>query len=292
VPPAGRKREPRAVWSGTIAFGLVTVPVRLYPAVRERSLHFRLVHEPDSSPIGYEKICKAEGKSVPDREVAKAYEVRKGEFVVLDDADFEAARVEGNRSIQISDFVPLEEIDPVYFAHTYQVGPEEGAERAYALLARAMESSGLAAIATFVMRAREYLAALRVHDGTLLLEQLHFADEVQPLNEIRPRRTKVDDRELKMAGEMIDSLRASFEPERYHDTYREALLEVIKAKGKGEVREAPAPAEEAEEPPDLLEALRASVEAAKQERSGRSRKRTATPRRGGSRRGQRKRTRA
>jgi DNA end-binding protein Ku len=283
---------PRAVWSGTVAFGLVTVPVRLYPAVHEQTLRFRLLHEPDSSPIGYEKVCKAEGKPVPDDEVSKAYEVKKGEFVVLEDEDFEAAQAEGNHSIQISDFVPLDEIDPVYFAHTYQVGPEEGGERAYALLARAMEESGLAAIATFVMRSREYLAALRAHDGVILLEQMHFADEIRPVDDIRPRRAKVDQRELKMAGEMIESLRSSFEPERYHDTYREALLEVIEAKQKGEVREAPAEEPREEEPADLLEALRASVEAAKRERGARSRRGSASRRSGSSRRSQRKRTRA
>ena len=284
---------PRAVWTGTVAFGLVTVPVRLYPAVRERTLRFRLLHEPDSSPIGYEKVCKAEGEPVPDDEVTKAYEVRKGEFVALEDEDFEAAQAEGDHSIQISDFVPLEEIDPVYFAHMYYVGPEEGAERAYALLARAMGESELAAIATFVMRSREHLAALRVHDGAILLEQLHFADEIRPPDEIRPRRTKVDQRELKMAGEMIDSLRTSFEPKRYRDTYREALLKVIKAKQKGEVREAPAEEAPAEEPTtDLLEALRASVEASKKRESGRRKASPNSRRSGGSRRPQRKRTRA
>ena len=284
---------PRAVWTGTVAFGLVTVPVRLYPAVRERTLRFRLLHEPDSSPIGYEKVCKAEGKPVPDDEVTKAYEVRKGEFVALEDEDFEAAQAEGDHSIQISDFVPLEEIDPVYFAHTYYVGPEEGAERAYALLARAMGESELAAIATFVMRSREHLAALRVHDGAILLEQLHFADEIQPPDEIRPRRTKVDQRELKMAGEMIDSLRTSFEPKRYRDTYREALLKVIKAKQKGEVREAPAEEAPAEEPTtDLLEALRASVEASKKRGSGKRKSSASSRRSKASRRPQRKRTRA
>ena len=231
---------------------------------------------------------------MPDDEVSKAYEVKKDEFVVLDDEDFEAAQAEGTHSIQISDFVPLDEIDPVYYAHTYQVGPEEGAERAYKLLARAMEESGLAAIATFVMRSREYLAALRAHDGVILLEQMHFADEIRPVDDIRPGRAKVDQRELKMAGEMIESLRGSFEPERYHDTYREALLAVIKAKQKGEVREAPAEeAREEEEPADLLEALRASVEAAKRQRGARGgRKPASGAPRARSRRTQRRRTRA
>jgi DNA end-binding protein Ku len=276
---------PRAVWSGTIGFGLVTVPVRLYAAVQEHALRFRLVHVPDSSPIGYEKVCKAEGVSVPDKEIAKAYEYRRGEFVLLDDEDFEAARAEGGHSIDIVDFVPIDEIDPLYFAHSYYVGPGEGAERAYSLLVRAMDEAGLAAVATFVMREREYLAALRTRDGVLVLEQLHFADEIRSPDDVRPaRKGRVDKRELKMAAEMIDSLRRSFDPERYEDTYRNALKRVIDAKRKGkEVRRAPNE-EPPEEAPDLLEALRASVEQAKKRPA---RRRSTGKRSTGSRRGRR-----
>src|ERR671937_2675147 len=124
---------PRPLWSGSISFGLVNVPVRMYSAVREHKLHFHLVHEKDSSPIGYQKVCKAEGKPVPDDEVVKAFEPRKGEYVFMDDEDFEAARVEGYKAIEITDFVPHDEIDPIYFAHTYYVGPQEGAEQVYSL---------------------------------------------------------------------------------------------------------------------------------------------------------------
>ena len=279
---------PRAIWSGTIGFGLVTVPVRLYAAVQEHSIRFRLVHVPDASPIGYEKVCKAEGIEVPDEEIAKAYEYRRGKFVVLDDEDFEAAKAEGGHSIDIVDFVPLDEVDPIYFAHTYYVGPGDGADRAYSLLVRAMDEAGLAAVATFVMRDREYLAALRTHDRILVLEQLHFADEIRSPEEVRPAKGRVDQRELKMAREMIDSLQRSFDPERYEDTYRDALMRVIEAKRKGkEVRQAPEEAAAEEEAPDLLEALRASVEQAKKQRP--ARRRSSSRRSGGSSGGSRRR---
>jgi DNA end-binding protein Ku len=226
------------------------------------------VHAPDESPIGYQKICKLEGKPVPDKEIVKAFEYRKGEYVYMDDEDFEAARVEGYRTIDITDFVPYEQIDPIYFAHTYYVAPQDGSEKVYSLLVQAMERSELAAIAKFVMRDRQYLGALRVRERAITLEQLHFADEVRPVDEIRPKRERVDKRELEMAEQLIDSFGGDWEPGKYSDTYRDALCEVIEAKRKG--REVHAAAEpEEERPTDLLEALRASVDASK--RGGRPR---------------------
>jgi DNA end-binding protein Ku len=253
---------PRALWTGSVTFGLVNVPVRLFSAVSEHKLHFRLVHEPDESPIGYQKICKLEEKPVPDSEIVKAFEYRKGEYVHMDDEDFEAARVEGYRTIDITDFVPSDQIDPIYFAHTYYVAPQDGSEKVYALLVRAMERSELAAIAKFVMRDRQYLGALRVREGTIALEQLYFADEVRPVDEIRPKRQRVDKRELELAEQLIDSFGGDWEPEKYRDTYRDALCEVIEAKRKGKDVHVAAEPEE-ERPTDLLEALRRSVEASK-----------------------------
>src|SRR5215510_10983690 len=159
----GNERSmPRAIWSGSIAFGLVNVPVRLYSAVQEHKLRFHLVHEKDSSPIGYQKICKKEDKPISDEEIVKAFEYTKGEYVFLDDDDFEAAKAEGYKSIEIVDFVPYHEIDPIFFAHTYYVGPGRGAEKTYALLVKAMEESDLAGIAKYVMRDRQSLGALRI----------------------------------------------------------------------------------------------------------------------------------
>ena len=143
---------PRSIWSGSISFGLVNVPVRLYSAVQEHKLRFHFVHEKDSSPIGYQKVCKKEDKPVPDDEIVKAFEFTKGEYVFMDDEDFAAAKVEGYKTIDIVDFVPYEDIDPIYFAHTYYVGPDRGAEKVYSLLVKAMERSELTGIAKFVMR--------------------------------------------------------------------------------------------------------------------------------------------
>jgi DNA end-binding protein Ku len=252
---------PRAIWTGSISFGLVNVPVRLYSAIAEHKLHFHLVHEPDQSPIGYQKICKLEDKPVPDGEVVKAFEFEPGEFVLMEDEDFEAARVEGYRTIEITDFVPYEQVDPIYFARTYYLGPEKGGEKVYSLLSRALEQSALAGISKFVMRDRQYLGALRVREGVITLEQLYFADEIRPVKEIKPPKTEVSKEELEMAEQLIDNFAADFKPGKYKDTYRDGLCKIIRAKRAGkEVRHAPETEEEA--PPDLLEALRASIEAA------------------------------
>jgi DNA end-binding protein Ku len=253
---------PRALWTGSISFGLVNVPVRLYSAISEHKLQFHFVHQKDDSPIGYQKICKKEDKPVPEKEIVKAFEYRKGKYVYMEDEDFEAARVEGYKTIDITDFVPYEQIDPIYFAHTYYVGPQDGAEKVYSLLVKAMEDSELAGIAKFVMRDRQYLGALRVREGTITLEQLYFADEVRPVEEIKPKRARVEKRELEMAQQLIDSFSGDWKPEQYEDTYRDALCEVIEAKRKGkEVHVAAEPEEE--QPTDLMTALRASVEASK-----------------------------
>jgi DNA end-binding protein Ku len=253
---------PRALWTGSISFGLVNVPVRLYSAISEHKLQFHFVHQKDDSPIGYQKICKKEDKPVPEKEIVKAFEYRKGKYVYMEDEDFEAARVEGYKTIDITDFVPYEQIDPIYFAHTYYVGPQDGAEKVYSLLVKAMEESELEGIAKFVMRDRQYLGALRVREGTITLEQLYFSDEVRPVEEIKPKRARVEKRELEMAQQLIDSFSGDWKPEQYEDTYRDALCEVIEAKRKGkEVHVAAEPEEE--QPTDLMTALRASVEASK-----------------------------
>src|SRR3954447_25139082 len=250
---------PRSIWSGSISFGLVNVPVRLYSAVQEHKLRFHFVHEKDSSPIGYQKICKKEEKPVSEDEIVKAFEFTKGEYVFMDEEDFKAARVEGYKTIDIVDFVPYEDIDPIYFAHTYYVGPDRGAEKVYSLLVKAMESSELTGIAKFVMRDKQNLGALRIRDGLITLEQLHFADEIRPVDEIKASRTRVSSEELKMAERLIESFTTEWKPEKYKDTYRDKLCAIIRAKRKGkEVHAAPKVEEEA--PTDLLTALRESVE--------------------------------
>jgi DNA end-binding protein Ku len=265
--------KPRAIWSGSITFGLVNAPVRIYSAIQEHKLHFNLLHRKDDSPIGYEKICKKEDKPVPDDEIVKAFEYRKGEFVYMEDEDFAAAKVEGIHTIEITDFVPYTDIDPIYFAKTYYIGPDQGAEKVYSLLVRAMEGSELAGIAKFVMRDKQHLGCLRVRDGALTLEQLYFADEIRPLGEIKPKKARVEKRELDMAQALIENFATKWDPSQYKDTYRDELLAVIKAKRKGKDVHESAEVEEPEEAIDLMEALRQSVERTK---SGRTRTRRTT----------------
>jgi DNA end-binding protein Ku len=270
---------PRALWTGTISFGLVNVPVRMYSAVKEHDLHFNFVHEPDGSRIGYEKICKKEGKPVPDDEIVKAFEWAKGEWVYMTDEDFAAAEVEGHHTIEISDFVPYEEIDPIFFEKTFYLGPQADDERVYKLFAKALESSGLAGIAKFVMRDRQHLGLLRVRAGVITLERMYFADEVRPTDDLAPGGVRVDKRELEMATELIDRFSGSWKPEQYKDTYRETLRKIIKQKREGkEVHVEQAP--EREEPADLMDALRASLEAAQGGRKAAPRKRSAPRKRG------------
>jgi DNA end-binding protein Ku len=258
---------PRAIWTGSISFGLVNVPVRMYSAIAENDLRFHLIHEPDGGRIGYQKICKSEGEPVPDEEIVKGFELEPDEFVVLEDEDFEAARTEGVKTIELSDFVPYDEIDPIYFERTYFLGPQEGGEKVYALLREAMEQTGLAALGKFVMRDRQHLGCLRVREGALTLEKMFFHDEIRPLDEIAPGKVKVAKTELEMATALIEQFTGEFDPTKYDDTYREALCGVIRAKRKGKTVTAPEPETE-EEPADLMAALRASVEAAKRSRGG------------------------
>jgi DNA end-binding protein Ku len=273
----------RAIWSGSIAFGLVSVPVRMESAVQEHKLHFNYVHEPDGGRIGYQKVCKAEDdKPVPEDEIVKAFEIEKGEWVYLSDEDFDAAELDATqRTIDIQAFVDEDEIDPIFFERTYYLTPQDGAEKVYALLARAMDDSGLAAVATFVMRDRQHLGCLRLRDGVITLERMHFADEIRPAKGLAPKGTRVAKKELEMAVQLVEQFTGPFEPERFRDTYRDTLCDIIRAKQKGETVEVAEP-EEAEETLDLMAALRESVEAAQKRRgsgSGKSRRKRSGTRR-------------
>jgi len=262
-------RGPRALWTGSITFGLVNVPVRVYSAVHEHKLQFHLVHEKDDGPIGYEKVCKLEDKPVANDEIVKAFEYSKGKLVHLSDEDFAAVQVEGQHTIDLQDFVPYEDIDPTYFAHSYLVGPQEGAEKTYALLVRAMVESQLAGIGKFVMRNRQYLGCLRVREKTLTLEQLYFSDEVDPPSGVAPARLPaVGKQELEMALNLIEGFSGKWEPQKYRDTYTNALRALVRAKLKGkDVHQAPD--SEPEEVPDLMEALRMSVQQVRRDKRAR-----------------------
>jgi DNA end-binding protein Ku len=262
---------PRAIWSGSISFGLVNAPVKMYSAIDEHDLELHLVHEKDGSRIGYEKVCKKEGKEVPADEIVKAYEVQDGELVYLTDEDFEAAGEEGYRAIEVLDFVPHEEIDSIVFRRSYYLGPADGAEKVYALLVRAMEDSGLSAIVRYVFHDRQQLGALRVRDGVITLENMYFADEIRPLDGMAPKGQRVDKKELEMAKTLIDRFTSSFDHEKYRDEYQDRLRKIVQRKRKGEEIHLAVPEEREEEAPDLFAALRASVDAAKSRSGSRSR---------------------
>jgi DNA end-binding protein Ku len=261
---------PRAIWSGSISFGLVNAPVKMYSAIDEHDLELHLVHEKDGSPIGYRKVCKKEGEEVPADEIVKAYEASDGELVYLTDADFRAAEEETYRTIEILDFVPHAEIDPIVYQRTYYLGPADGAEKVYALLVKAMADSGLSAVARYVFRDRQQLGTLRVRDGIITLENMYFADEIRPTDDIVPKkRPRVAKQELEMAEALIERFTSSFDHSKYEDEYQSRLRKVVQRKRKGQEVHAPAK-EEREAPADLLEALRASVDAAKRSNGKRS----------------------
>jgi DNA end-binding protein Ku len=249
---------PRSIWRGTISFGLVSVPVRMYTATESKELRFHFLDKRDMAPIGYEKVRKDDGKPVDPDNIIRGFEVSKGQFVPLEDEDIDRLDVELTHSIEICDFVSLEEIDPIYFRKAYYLLPEEGAEKPYMLLARALEETGRVAIAKVVIRNKQHLAALRVWQDALVLETMYYADEVRKPERVG-KKSQLRDAEVKMAKSLVENLSASFDPEKYDDRYREELLALLRAKAKG--KKLPEPKEEEEgEVIDLMQALKESVQ--------------------------------
>jgi DNA end-binding protein Ku len=258
----------RAIWSGTISFGLLNVPVRMYSAVARRSIALREIRESDSARIKHRRVAEGTDEEVPYENIVKAYELTPGQYVPLGKDEMAALAPEKTRAIEVQDFVDIEEIDPMYFDSPYYLGPAEGAEKAYSLLAAAMESSGKAAVSRFVFRNKEHLAALRASDGVLTLTTMRFHDEVVPPSElddaIPDKKPKVAKREQQMAEQLISSLSTEFKPDQYKDEYREQLLALIEQKAEG--KEIVAPEEEAPKAtkaPDLMAALEESIAAVK-----------------------------
>lgn len=259
----------RAIWTGTISFGLLNVPVRLYSAVARRDIALRQLRASDGARIRNRRVAEGSDEEVPYGEIVKAFEVTPDRYVPLAKEELEALAPEKTRAIEVQDFVDLDQIDPIYFDSPYYLGPAEGAEKAYSLLAKAMRESGKVAIARFVFRNKEHLAALRPGDGVITLTTMRFADEVvapSELDDVLPQdEQKVAKKEVEMAEQLIDSLTTEFDPAAYRDEYREQLLALIERKAEGkEVLEAP----EAEEPkptaaPDLMSALEESIAAVK-----------------------------
>jgi DNA end-binding protein Ku len=258
----------RAIWSGSISFGLLNVPVKLYSAVARRNIALREIRESDSARIKHRRVAEGTDEEVPYEEIIKAYEITPGQYVPLSKDEMSAMAPEKTRAVEVQDFVDLDEIDPIYFDSPYYLGPADGAEKAYSLLAKAMEASGKVAIARFVFRNKEHLAAIRTSGGVLTLTTMRFADEVVPaseLEEVLPDKApKVAKKEQEMAEQLIESLSTEFDPSGYRDEYREQLLGLIERKAEGkEIVASEAEAPKATKAPDLMAALEESIAAVK-----------------------------
>lgn len=260
----------RSIWKGSISFGLVTIPVKLFSATEERDVQFNQVHAEDGGRIRYKRICEIDGKEVQYSDIAKGYALPSGEVVVLTDNDFKDLPLATNRAIDVLEFVPLEQVDPIYFAKSYYLEPEKAGVKPYVLLREALEQSGRVALVKVALRQREQLATLRVKDGVFVLETMLWPDEIRtPDFAFLDETVDVRPQEVQMAGALIDSLSADFDPSQHGDAYREALTEMIDAKVAG--REVVQPTEgplQGGAVVDLMSALRASVDAAKAKRSG------------------------
>jgi DNA end-binding protein Ku len=254
---------PRAMWKGAISFGLVTIPVAVYPATEEKSLKFNQLHDEDGGRIRYKRVCEKDGEEVTFEHIVKGYEVEKDRYVILTDEDFDAVPVESSRAIDIQQFVDLDEIDPIMFKKSYYLVPEETGAKAYALLRQAMSHDGRVGVAKVSFRDKEHLAALRFKDDAFVLETMYWPDEIRDADfggvDVH---SKVRDQELEMARQLIDSLSADWDPEAFSDAYREGLVKIVEAKMNGEEIEV-VEAEPAAKVVDLMEALKASVAAAK-----------------------------
>jgi DNA end-binding protein Ku len=269
----------RAIWSGTISFGLVSIPVRMTSATESKELRFHFVTKGDLQPVGYDKVRKDTGEHVDPDDIVRGFEIEKGRFVELTDEDIDRLDIELTHSIDICDFVDIGEIDPIYFRKAYYLQPDQGAEKPYRLLLSALEDTGKVAIAKVVIRNKQHLACLRPWEGTIVLETMYFADEIRKPESVDGK-GNLRKAELEMARTLVDNLSGEFKPDKYDDTYRKELLALLKE--KAETGEISAPRDEGEEEGevvDLMAALRESVERTKRQRSrsrGRSRAKKAS----------------
>lgn len=263
-----------AIWKGSLAFGLVNIPVELRTAVRADHISFRLLHEEDLSPVKYERVCQADGEPVPWNEIVKGYEYEKGKYVVMTDDDFKAAAIEGSKTIDIIDFVKEEEIDPRYFETPYYLVPAKNAEKSYALLREAIRSTGAVGIGKIIIRQTQHLAGIKVINDALVLEIMRFSNELVNESEYTfPSRDNVRPQELEMAEKLIDNLAEPFDPSKYTDDYRSNLMKIIRAKMKGKKPKLEEPEEEPAETGvlDLMSKLRASLEQGSAKKGARKR---------------------
>jgi DNA end-binding protein Ku len=256
-----------AIWNGSINFGLVTIPVRLFTAVRENEIHFNMLHKKDKGRINFQRVCSVDGKKVEWNEIVKGYEVGDGEYVLITDEDIKSVRIEATQSIDIQEFVDLAEINPILFDKPYYLEPEKKGRHAYALLRDALAEANKVGIARVVIRTKEYVCALKPNGNALVLELMHYPDEIVDASdfEFPPGKEKASAGEMKAAKMLIDTMTDKFEPEEYHDRYRDAMMALIEARAKGKPIKAlaAAKAKPATEVVNLMDVLQQSLKESK-----------------------------
>jgi DNA end-binding protein Ku len=233
----------RAIWKGSISFGLVNIPIALYPATRREELSFRLLRQSDLSPVNYKRVAEKDGKEVPWNQIVKGYEYEKGKYVVLKDEDFQRVDLEATQTVDIQDFVDQEEIDPMFFYKPYYLEPQKGGDKAYVLLRETLKKTGKVGIAKVVIKTRQYLAGVKAEDNVLVLELMHFAEELAEADKLKvPKKIEAGKREIDMATSLVKNMSSKWDPKKYRDDYRDALMEVIEEKveaGGKEIEERP-----------------------------------------------------
>ena len=257
----------RAIWKGAVSFGMVSIPIKLYTATDEKDVSFNLLHKKDGERIKQQRYCPADDAVIEWNDVARGYEIAPDQYVIMEPEDFEKVPVDTTHTIEITDFVPSEQIDPIYYQKTYYLEPEKIGGKPFALLREVLKDSKLVALAKVTLRQKEQLCTLRVYNNTISLETMFYADEIRATDDLdMPEDATLGEKELQMAKSLVDMLTGDFAPEKYHDNYRAALLELIERKSEGQEITRPAPV--AGKVTDLMEALRASVEAARREKAG------------------------
>jgi DNA end-binding protein Ku len=266
----------RAIWKGSISFSLINIPIALYPATRREELKFRLLRATDLSPVNYKRVAEADGKEVPWEHIVKGYEYEKGKFIVLKDEDFKRADIEATQSVDIQDFVELEDIDPIFFDKPYYLEPEKRGEKAYALLREALKQSGKVGIAKVVIKTRQHLAAVKPEKDLLVLELMHFSEEIIDTKDLKiPTNPHIGAKELDMAKDLIGKMSGKWEPEKYQDDYRHALLETIHKKVESGGKEV-APRGSAKKPTNVVDLVSVLQESLQHAEKGKTAKRKPT----------------
>ncbi|MFB5194417.1 Ku protein [Neobacillus sp. KR4-4] len=266
------------MWKGSISFGLVNIPIKLHTATEDKDIKLRTLHNKCHAPIKYEKICSVCEEEVKPEDIVKAYEYTKGKFVVLDNEELEKLRKENeDKAVEIIDFVKMEQIDPIYYDRSYYMSPSEGGGKAYSLLRKALLESKKVGLAKIIIRSKEQLAVIRVYENVLIMETIHYPDEVRKAGDVPsvPAEDKVTERELDTAIMLIDQLTSDFNPEKYTDDYRTALLELIESKRNGQETVSAATKEVASNVTDLMAALQASIDRTKPPKMAAPRKKAA-----------------